>query len=228
MTNDQVGLTLQRRREIQRLTLEAASRTTRIAMRFLLAMEQDRWEYLPAEVYRVGFLRRYANFLGIDAEDLVQQLRKQRQQSPPASPPQQTAMTQTLGVRLRVLFLGLLVGAAGLLWSLLVHPKGAGGPTPRVNPPPVSPPPATPPAPRSHTHTLEVATKQATWLRVVAHGTLLFEGLLPAQVHRRWSQGERYQVRVGNVKGLELRCDDRPIDLSANAHGDVAEVTVPE
>ncbi|MBI3292879.1 MAG: DUF4115 domain-containing protein [Elusimicrobia bacterium] len=250
-SNDSVGLTLQKQREARRVSIEAASRSTRIALKFLLAMEQERWEYLTTEVYRVGFLRRYADFLGLDAEALVQRLLRQRQQSQSSPvPPERTVQRlslsaqRVLGSRMRVLFLGLVAGALGIVWLLVSHPamplirtslalRQAVTPTKvgvqsnvldsrlRGNDGPKT-------VFQHSYHTLEVAAKEVTWLRVVADGTRLFEGHLPPQTSRRWTSGERYLVRIGNVRGMELRVDDQPIDVTAAARGNVAEVTLPQ
>ncbi len=79
-----IGETLRAARERRGLTIAEASRLTRIAPRFLEALENDDLEALPAPVYARGFLRSYAAALGLDPDPLVEQLRAElaRESSP--------------------------------------------------------------------------------------------------------------------------------------------------
>jgi len=67
-----VGATLRRAREDKRLTLEQLSRTTKISLSNLRALENNDFERLPAIVYTRGFLRSYAREVGLDPEDTVE------------------------------------------------------------------------------------------------------------------------------------------------------------
>jgi hypothetical protein len=69
--NKSVGQALQEARTGQGLDLTEAERVTKIRVKFLRAMEEDRWEALPAPAYARGFLSIYARFLGLDDKPLV-------------------------------------------------------------------------------------------------------------------------------------------------------------
>ncbi|MCS7294862.1 MAG: helix-turn-helix domain-containing protein [Chloroflexota bacterium] len=77
-----IGETLRAARERRGLSLSEASRLTRIAPRFLVALEEDDYGALPAPVYARGFLRSYATLLGLDPEPLVAALRAQMERPP--------------------------------------------------------------------------------------------------------------------------------------------------
>jgi len=53
------------------VTLEEISAATRIAPRFLLALENEQWDQLPGGVFNRGFIRAIARFLGLDEDTLV-------------------------------------------------------------------------------------------------------------------------------------------------------------
>jgi hypothetical protein len=53
-------------------TLAEAAAATRIRLRHLEALEADRYGDLPAPIYVRGYLKTYAAYLGLDAEDLVE------------------------------------------------------------------------------------------------------------------------------------------------------------
>jgi cytoskeletal protein RodZ len=42
-----------------------------IRARYLTALEEERWELLPGEAYAQGFLRTYAEFLGLNSDVYV-------------------------------------------------------------------------------------------------------------------------------------------------------------
>ena len=53
------------------VSLEEISTATRIATRFLVALENEQWEQLPGGVFNRGFIRAIARFLGLDEDSLV-------------------------------------------------------------------------------------------------------------------------------------------------------------
>jgi cytoskeleton protein RodZ len=66
-----IGPKLQETRLKKGLTLERISDDTNIAMRFLSKIEGDDFTDFPGEPYIVGFIRNYAEYLGLDPEALV-------------------------------------------------------------------------------------------------------------------------------------------------------------
>ncbi|TVR03382.1 MAG: helix-turn-helix domain-containing protein [Deltaproteobacteria bacterium] len=70
-TAPSVGDVLRSRRAELGYTLKEIAATTRIQQANLLALEEERFEELPAEVFTRGFLRSYARELGLDEEDVI-------------------------------------------------------------------------------------------------------------------------------------------------------------
>ncbi len=58
-------------REAKGVDLLRAERETKIRRQYLAAMERGAWEELPAGVYARGFLRNYAIYLGMDADEVL-------------------------------------------------------------------------------------------------------------------------------------------------------------
>jgi len=65
------GEHLRREREMRGVSLDEVSQATRIAPKFLEALENERWQELPGGVFNRGFLRSIARYLGLDEEALV-------------------------------------------------------------------------------------------------------------------------------------------------------------
>ena len=71
MTDYGIGEQLTRARHSRNLTIEEVEQGTRISGRFLQALEQERFEKIPAPVFAKGFLRSYAQFLGLNPQALL-------------------------------------------------------------------------------------------------------------------------------------------------------------
>ncbi len=65
------GESLKREREMRGVALEEISAATRIATRFLQAIENEKWDQLPGGVFNRGFVRAVARYLGLDEENIV-------------------------------------------------------------------------------------------------------------------------------------------------------------
>ena len=72
------GRILERARKDRGLTLEEAERATKIRKRYLDGLERDDYTVLPDAVYARGFLKTYANFLGLDGDGLSEELRTRK------------------------------------------------------------------------------------------------------------------------------------------------------
>ncbi len=66
-----IGDTLRRERQRRNLELSEISGELKISTRFLEAIESDDLAKLPGGVFTKSFVRQYAGFLGLDAEELV-------------------------------------------------------------------------------------------------------------------------------------------------------------
>lgn len=62
---------LKREREMRGVSLEEIAKATRIAPRYLEALETEQWDQLPGGVFNRGFIRSVAHFLGLDEDSLV-------------------------------------------------------------------------------------------------------------------------------------------------------------
>jgi len=65
------GQQLRRERERRNLSIEQAVAATRIRAHYLQAIEADQFELLPSPVHKRGFVRAYAEYLGLDGEALI-------------------------------------------------------------------------------------------------------------------------------------------------------------
>jgi cytoskeletal protein RodZ len=97
-----IGRILEQTRRERGLSLEEVEQATKIRKRYLTGLEREDYGMLPDAVYAQGFLKTYANYLGLDGEALSRQLRSRRKprrerginyNSPPSSDFQQPLIT---------------------------------------------------------------------------------------------------------------------------------------
>lgn len=134
-----VGTRLRQCREARGLTLEAASEATKITKGYLAALEEDRFQDLPAPAYLQGFIRNYAVYLGMSAEDLLSQLDAVQPIS--LAEQQQNGKQQRIQTfRWELLLLPLVLFGALLVSTLFQHTTST--PRPRLLLKPAEPQPA--------------------------------------------------------------------------------------
>jgi len=68
---DSIGAYLRRERELRHLSLEELVQITRVPLRMLQRIEDDRFDELPGEVFARGFLRAYARAVGLSPDTVL-------------------------------------------------------------------------------------------------------------------------------------------------------------
>jgi cytoskeletal protein RodZ len=123
-----VGTTLRRQREKKRMGLAELSRVTRIPVATLESIEHDHFDDLPGEVFVRGFLKSYAQSLGLVPEEIVARYSASRRVAmvtplPVASPV--TAAREGQGRRFGIaIALVLLLILFTLALSIVLKPRG--------------------------------------------------------------------------------------------------------
>ena len=76
-----VGEILQAEREKQRLAIKDVENAISIRAHYLNAIEEGNYEIVPGEVFLKGFIRNYADFLGLNGPEMVDAYRRQGRSS---------------------------------------------------------------------------------------------------------------------------------------------------
>lgn len=75
------GEEFKRERELRQISLREVSEATKISLRHLEALERNEFDQLPGGVFNRGFVRAFADFIGVSPEDMVNAyLLQERQQ----------------------------------------------------------------------------------------------------------------------------------------------------
>lgn len=154
----ELGERLREARESQGISLSQAAVETRILQRYLVALEDGDYQHLPGDVYARGFIRNYANYLGLPGDELIELYRQDRGLSEPIRVVAATSSPRIRGMVVPSFFgvffvVLVLIGASYLALSALnivgdnVQPQVASQPTAAPTPRPL--PTAAPSAPDS-------------------------------------------------------------------------------
>jgi cytoskeleton protein RodZ len=93
----EIGGSLREARLKRELTPADVQKAIRIRDRYLQALEEERWEVLPGDAYVKGFLRTYADYLGLDGNLYVEEYNSRfaRPDEQPLLVPERFARTST-------------------------------------------------------------------------------------------------------------------------------------
>src|SRR6478672_5243105 len=187
---------LRRQREVREIGIRDIADRTKISLRYLEAMEADRFDLLPAPVFAKGFLREYARYVGLSPDDVVNHylsVHHPEELAPPGEDPkvrprQKPGDVSPSPVR-RNWSWSLLLALAGLLLLLLVglfaylsdrhheekkaanarQPAASGAAAP-VAPLPAAPAPAPQPGPPASPIELSLDFSKECWVDAVIDG----------------------------------------------------------
>jgi cytoskeletal protein RodZ len=216
------GEMLRQERELRGVSLREIADATKISVRFLDALEQDRLDVLPGGLFKRAFVRQYANYLGLDAERYVDQFvaaHPGQGEAPARKPAAPTSDRGHPGGALLFVLVGL---GAALSVMKLAGPAPVRDSDPIVAPPspsaaPVAgdsvyPPPASPrsaPVAEPDGLVLTMNATQACWVEVSVDGqTVMNRVMTQGESQTLEAQGE-ILLSVGNAGGIAFSINDR-------------------
>ncbi len=223
-----LGASLEEARRRQGLELEQVEAATHIHRRYLRALEEERFELLPADAYAKGFLRAYAEFLGLDAKRYLDEYSARLAERAP----EPALVAQPLRLHRRRAPLAwlrrwpVLVGVvfAAVLGVLAWQYGGSGSSSRPVSPPtplrslprpaPAKPPPTSQPSTPQPAPALSLkAVRGSCWLDVhafTASGKLIYTGTLAEGGTLRFSLRRPLWIRLGAPWNLEATIAGQP------------------
>jgi cytoskeletal protein RodZ len=221
----EIGGSLREARLKRGLSPADVQKAIRIRDRYLQALEEERWELLPGDAYVKGFLRTYADYLGLDGSLYVDEYnsRYARHDEPTLVPErfERRRRRPGGGGLLRPLVLVAVVVAvvaAVAAWQLSTSSGKKQG-APPTTPPPTTTAPATTTTKRHHKrHTVTpvassravvVASRGSSWLWVrsgSASGPTVYQGtLLQGKTLRVSLAKGPVWIRIGDPPNLDVR-----------------------
>jgi len=211
------GENLRRERELRGVSLREIADDTKISMRFLEALEQDRVDVLPGGIFRRTFVRQYARHLGLDAERLVAEfVYTHGEEQPSVSPRAPEGKSLPLGTLLSVgglLVLGILSFAKSRSRNPEEHSAALATPAVTLPADPVYPAmvPAVQAQPAERQNlTLTLSARENCWVAAQVDGQPVLNRVLNEGETATIEAVGEIVLSVGNAGGLSFRVNDRP------------------
>jgi cytoskeleton protein RodZ len=208
----EIGASLAAARKGQSLSIADAERLTLLRGKYLEALEADDFRALPGRTYGRAFLRTYADALGLDAEQFVDEFdAKYTQPEEGERVPLFKPHRRRIGTRVVLVLVAAAALLGALLWSMLT-PAGkvnapAQAPVARAAPPHHRVAAAAPPEKTAPPPALVIrATSGPCWLLVRRGdpaGAVLYEGTLEQGTTKRFVP--RVWVRLGAPWNVVVR-----------------------
>jgi len=114
---ESIGSHLRRERELRKISLEEVAEQTRIKIEYLQAIESEHFEKIPGMTFARGYLKAYADCIGLASEDVL--LRFEDFLSGLSGATKKPRRRDNSGVLLWVILLLVLFGAGTILFLWL-------------------------------------------------------------------------------------------------------------
>ena len=237
------GSWLRQQRELREITLREISDATKISLRYLEALEEERFDLLPATLFARGFLRQYARYVGLDPDEAVNRLLIAQRADEPDEPesertgglpwaPARSMSSRSAGNWKNVV---LIAGVAALLLGLIFlipwlldrqsSSDGAEAPPPGVVPTEspedrVQPPPEPEPETSGAPLVVTLDFREDCWVEATVDGEPRV-GEVRVQGESLQLEAEEFvELRLGNAGVVDVEVNGREYDLGA-APGEV-------
>ncbi len=216
------GEKLRMERELRGVSLREIADGTKISLRFLQALEEDRFDILPGGLFPRAFVKQYATFLGLDADKAVADFVGSHAAEAPVERKAYTDPPRRWPVSLGQVFLA---GVAILAIALTFRRGGGERERPRPEPTPtpvvaapavlptdrVYPSPSLAPSPAAgDSLVLTMTAEQDCWVEVRADGETVINRVLAEGESQTLEARGEIVLSVGNAGGLSIRVNDRP------------------
>jgi cytoskeleton protein RodZ len=215
-----IGESLCEARARRGIELSDVEQATKIRVKYLRAMEEERWEVLPGAAYARGFLRTYGDFLGLDGNALVEEYGHRHEPVEDRYPEDEPLLLKAPGPgRPRPRFSGAVL--AGLAIAALAgviavlgltggdggeRADGEGGGAPKAS--------TAEPPPRPSEVSLELTSAGTVWVCLIdERGRELVDGVTLAPGERQGPfRARALKVTLGNGE-VRLEVDGRAIQV---------------
>jgi cytoskeleton protein RodZ len=215
----EIGNSLREARSRRAVDLNQAELATKIRVKYLRALEEERFEQLPSTTYVKGFLRTYADYLGLDGQLYVDEYNSrfvigensdQRPRRSSVRPARRTRRIETSVVLLALAVVSIVTLVVISAWQT----SGSGGKAPKVTH-------------RVKKHAAPVVHRLTAYLQIQAlsgssyvavhrgspSGRLLFQGTIE-KGHNEPFKGKYFWIDVSQPENLRIMVGGKRVELS--------------
>lgn len=227
----EMGEYLRHLREQQALSLDDVASITKVPARMLNAIEEGRLEPLPEPVYIKGFIKRYADALGLNGSEFASVFPTAQVSSSQRKFWGEIPAGQLKPIHLYLFYLVLIIFAVTSL-SQMVDRSAQQAVIPTTEKPATPKKPTNSKQGQTKDNVALVSMKDGknssepvklglnvtsdSWVRVVIDGKKEFEGTLPQGTQRTFSAKQEIVLRAGNAGGVMVAYNDEQAKTLGN------------
>jgi cytoskeletal protein RodZ len=229
----EIGTFLRNLRTKKGMSLEEISTKTMVQQRFLDAIEKGEYEHLPEPLYIRGFIRRFAEALGIDGIPISESFPLGNMQTGSANSKFSAGNTPLRPWHLYVLYLAAVLGAVALLYALFKPSESPSGnlgtssstPVSTSNAPKKAVAPIAPVPKKTAPVQAKLILKADSYMTVQVDGQPNYEGTLKAGENKTFTAKKSIQISAGNAGGVLLGVNGLPEKIMGKS-GDIKDITL--
>jgi transcriptional regulator with XRE-family HTH domain len=213
------GENLRRERELRGVDLHEMAEATKISIRFLQALEQDRVDVLPGGIFPRAFVRQYGKCLGLDPERLVAEfVFEYGGEAAPHRAPADVVHVDRSN-RGWVIAAGAVLLAAAIagwmMWSRPAPEAAALTPAPPSLAPPTFPqdrvyPPPVESSPVPAGVVVALVVRKRSWVEAKVDGATVLNRIIEEGEAHRLEARSAVTLSLGNAGGVEYTLNGRP------------------
>jgi transcriptional regulator with XRE-family HTH domain len=218
----EIGKILKQTRENKKLSVAEVHKSAKIKKSYIEALENDDVSAFPAELYYKNFLKNYAKFLNLKADELLinyESAKKEQQKKEIKEQIQNTAVNQKLQKKLVItLVIGIIMSAVLIVFQFLLKKT--------------SPLPQYLEDVKISTNSiakkieiplqiikqkLVIDTVGTTWLKIDVDNKKVFEGTVYKGEEKIFSADNSFVLKIGNVSNASVYFNDKKVDIVSGA-----------
>jgi len=237
---ENLGEYLKQLREEKNISVSQVAQALKTKLETIHAIEANDFGKIPAPTYVKGYLRSYANFLGIESDPLLMEYNRQFPQAKqPLFPPEHKipnvniAMAKFFKSKIFIFSVLSIVILTTLIITIFkishrktktqspkkeissqaqqAQPKQETAQKEAQKSPEQTEPAQKPKTPFSLPLSLTANTLDNVWMRVNADGKVVFEGVLQKNEKENWQAQNEFKLRIGNPSKLNLSVNNQSL-----------------
>lgn len=201
-----IGSKLREKRQDLGLTVENVSDRILINIKYLNAIEENKFSEIPAEVMTLGFIRNYSTVLGLNPDEIISEYKKSNLIQFPkittvrikSGPVKKNIPNKIVPVLITaagaLLILGLIIIISNITKSDKISETTSGNLAIKKN------------------H-LEIQTTDSVWIRIKEGENPIFEGIIPPNTIKTFESTEQFSLRIGNLSGIAVSLNGTTVEL---------------
>lgn len=217
-----IGQELKRERELRGISLKEIADSTKINIRFLRALEEDRFDMLPEKFFTRGIIRTYANYIGLEEQSVLntyleglqakeKHLGPEENKKPEAIVDNESHPDKKKNIFFFMLTLLVILALTVILYIVFQKDEESPPSSSEIQSLPVKPqeksltlPPSTEEESEIEPEdlTLDFIVQQETWIEVFADQEMLDSGIKYPGERLQYKARKEFLIHLGNAGGI--------------------------